>query len=676
MRNESHVEENNKKKLKQRRNFSIRINVFFFSVFLLFSILIVRLAFLQFVEGEELSAMEKRNLRRDITISPIRGNIYDQQNSPIASTTSTQSLSYRMEPGPTKEERIALAYKLEQIFIRFGDPSKAQLTAEEIIELMDVGYDINGESTKEANYAYWPRRIKSGLTKDEIAYISEHRDELPGFEVAEESTRVYDRKQVAVQLVGYLRPYSTAVNQQSRSLQLYKAEDADYRNDEYVGFDGLELMYQDVLRGENGRRTYPVNNHDQIVGHVQITPPVKGNNLHLTIHSDVQLATQEAITEHIQLLQTTGNRTYARGRNAVSGYAVAMEVDTGRVIAMASMPDYDPNVWIGGIGTEKWNEIANRYTNGTIRERYADVPTDRIGKHPSSLVPPGSVIKPLTVLVGLNEGLFRPGDTYNDTGLFTYGRNNNAKVGNSGGSRNGRITPTRAIQLSSNTFMAEMVGNKLYMNVKDPLNVWDSYMKKFGLGVSTESGLPGENPGDIYYFSTAEKLQAQFPLVNASFGQEGRYTTLQLAQYVSMLANQGKRYKPLFVDKITTYEGDLVEEVQPELLNEEEFPQAYWNVLKEGMKSSVDGFQGVPYTFVRKTGTSEWQVAGKHVDNAVFIGYAPADNPKIAVAVIVPEGGFGAYGAAPIARQIFDAYDQYIGLDGIPKGASDSEETE
>ncbi|WP_010271256.1 peptidoglycan D,D-transpeptidase FtsI family protein [Paenibacillus senegalensis] len=674
MSNGSHDSDQNKKKIRQRRNFSIRINVFFFAVFLLFSVLIIRLAFLQFVEGEELSAIEKRNLRRDVTISPIRGNIYDQQNYPIASTTSTQSLSYRMEPGPTKEERIELAYKLEEIFQKFGDSTKTQPTAEEIIELMDVGHDINGEPTKEANYAFWPRRIKSGLTKEEIAYISEHRDELPGVEVAEESTRVYDHNQIAVQLVGYLRPYSTAVNQQSKPLQIYKGEDADYRNDEYVGFDGLELMYQDVLRGENGRRSYPVNNRDQIVGHVQITPPVKGNNLHLTIHSNVQLATQQAITDHLQLLQTTTNRTYARGRNAVAGYAVAIEVDSGRVIAMASMPDYDPNVWIGGIGTDTWNEITHRYTNGTIRERYADLPADQLARHPSSLVPPGSVIKPLTVLVGLNEGLFRPNDTYNDTGLFTYGRNNNAKVGNSGGARNGRITPARAIQVSSNTFMAEMVGNKLYMTVPDALNVWDSYMKKFGLGVSTESGLPWENPGDIYYFSTAERLQAQFPLVNASFGQEGRYTTLQLAQYAAMLANQGIRYKPLFVDRITTYEGELVEEIQPEILNQEEFPQAYWNVLKEGMRSAVDGFDNVPYTYVRKTGTSEWQVGGQNVDNAVFIGYAPAENPKIAVAVVVPEGGFGAYGAAPIARKIFDAYDQYIGLDGVPKGASQGDE--
>lgn len=663
------VEETQKREIKKRIGFSIRINVFFFCIFLLFSILIVRLAILQFVQGEELTAWEKRNLSRPIYISPIRGNIYDREESPIASTTSTQSVSYRIEPGQTKEEKIELAKKLEDIFIRFGDPSVEPMTAEEIIERMDVGFDINGNESKAPAYTYWPRRIKSGLTREEIAYISEHRDELKGLEVEEESTRVYDPRQIAVQLVGYLRPYSTAINQKSKSLDRYKEENSDYLKDEYVGFDGLELMYQDVLRGQNGVRTYPVNSREQIVGQAEITPPVKGNNLFLTIHNEVQLATQQAITDHLELLQKhPPNATYAKGRNAKAGYAVAIEVDSGKVVAMASMPDYDPNVWTGGISTEAWNAIQNRYTNGTIRERYADVPDDQVGKFASSLVPPGSVLKPLTVLVGLNEKLITPNERYNDRGIFTYGKNNNAKVRNSDYRAYGPISPARALQVSSNTFMAERVGNQLYTKVKDPLDVWHSYMTQFGLGVSTGSGLPGEIEGDYYYYETAKKLQAQFPLINASFGQEARYTTLQLAQYAMMLANKGKRYKPLFVDRITTYDFELVEKVEPELLNEVSFPDEYWKVIKEGMSSKVDGFDGVPYTYVRKTGTSEWEIARKHVDNAVFIGYAPADKPKLAVAVVVPEGGFGAYGAAPIARKIFDAYDQYIGLDGIPKG--------
>ncbi|GIP40747.1 penicillin-binding protein 2 [Paenibacillus sp. J31TS4] len=665
----SHLEDPQKKETQKRRQFSIRINVFFFCIFSLFSILIIRLAFLQFVEGKELAALEKQYSKRDITISPIRGNIFDRNSSPIASTTSTMSVSYRIEPGQTKDQKIALARKLADIFAQYGDNAKAPITAEEIIKKMDVGFDLEGKETKSPTYTFWPRRIKSGLSKKEIAYMSEHRDELLGLEVSEESTRVYDSRNIAVHLVGYLRPYSTASNQKATWLQRYKTDETSYLNDEYVGFDGLELMYQDELRGKNGSRTYPINNKEQIVGQVEVTPPVKGNNLFLTIQKDVQLAAQQAITDHLSMLRNNPpNNFYALGGRAVAGYAVAMEVDTGKVVAMASMPDYDPNVWTGGIQPDEYAKIENRYTNGTIRERVPDLPKDQIPKHPSSLVPPGSTLKPLTVMVGMAEGILGPYEPYQDNGIYYYGKDNSGRVRNSDNKAYGRLTVSSALEHSSNTFMAAMVGNRLFSMVKNPVDVWDSYMKKFGLGVTTGSGLPGESAGVSYYYENTQKYKAQFPLINASFGQEARYTVLQLAQYTTMLANKGKRYKPQFVNEIRTYEGELVKTFEPEILSEEKFSDTYWNVIKEGMKSRVDGFDGVPYSFVRKTGTSEQDVGGKRIDNAVFVGYAPAENPKLAIAVVVPEGGFGAYGAAPIARKIFDAYDQYIGFNGVPKG--------
>jgi penicillin-binding protein 2 len=130
-----------------------------------------------------------------------------------------------------------------------------------------------------------------------------------------------------------------------------------------------------------------------------------------------------------------------------------------------------------------------------------------------------------------------------------------------------------------------------------------------------------------------------------------------------MLANRGKRLKPQFVTKITDYEDHVVQEfTEPIVLDEVDYPEEYWDTIQNGMLSSVQGFDGFPYSFRRKTGTSQSDIAGKLVDNAVFIAYAPAENPKLAVAVVVPEGGFGGLGAAPIARKIFDAYDKYVGL--------------
>jgi penicillin-binding protein 2 len=282
-------------------------------------------------------------------------------------------------------------------------------------------------------------------------------------------------------------------------------------------------------------------------------------------------------------------------------------------------------------------------------------------------------MKPLSVLIGLNEGLFTPSTIFQDTGVFYFGKKGYQRpITNSQGHVYGNIDGAGAIEHSSNPFMAAMVGNKLYMrgetNGKSSVEIWDDYMKQFGLGVLTESGLPNESKGVIEYFSEAERGSAQSALIFASFGQQGRYTTLQLAQYATMLANRGKRLKPQFVNEIKDAGGKLIQTFKPEILNTVDIPAAYWKEIEDGMsKVSSQGFEGFEYSYRRKTGTSEQDVASRRAENAVFIAYAPAENPKLAVAVIVPDGGFGGYGASPIARQIFDAYDEEVGLTGVPK---------
>jgi penicillin-binding protein 2 len=676
------AEEKQKQEWQKRRHFSIRINMFFFFTFLLFSILIVRLAQLQFVQGTAFSAEEKRSRNKDIIIAPIRGNIYDIKGAPIAYTISAQSIFYRVQQTnkkTEKAERIALAKQLEQIFANYGDKSITQPNASEIIKSMDVGIDINGIKTKDASsigITFMPRRIKTNLTKAEVAYISEHRDELKGVEISEESTRFYDTDTdkgsfIAPQLIGYMRPYNTA----STNLGFYKSVEG-YLNEEYVGYDGLELLYQNDLRGKPGSKSYPINAKEQIIGHVQITPPDKGHNLILTMDKAVQVAAQKAVSNHLDFLKKSPDKFYALGNQAAAGYAVAMEVDTGRVMAMVSMPDYDPNLWIGGnMSQTNYDKIQYRYTNGAIRQRYGDFSDSKeLGKHPTSLIPPGSTLKPLTILIGLKEGLISPYTTYSDSGTFLYGKNNNSKISNSDGHAYGLLSPAKAIAVSSNTFMAEKIGEPLYLRKSDksPIEIWDQYMKSFGLGILTGSNLPNESAGLKEYIDN-KSLSTQAALVLGSFGQSARYTTLQLAQYTMMLANHGKRYRPQFVDSIKTYDGQLIKKIQPELLDQVEFPDAYWKVIEDGMsKVGYTGFEDVPnaitYTVNRKTGTSQQNVGGKTIDNAVFIAYAPADHPKLAVAVVVPEGGFGKFGAGPIARQIFDAYDQSFGLYGVPKG--------
>jgi penicillin-binding protein 2 len=660
-----------KRELRNRRHFSFRLNVFFFATFFVFSTLIVRLALLQFVEGPSLKAEEHKIGTRDVPIPPIRGNIYDSEGRPIAYSTSTQSLYFTLETGMKEEEGRALAARLVEVFDRYGDPAKKPLTAEQVFEYMDFGGKIN--------YPYQPRRIKTGLTQKEIAYFSEHRDEFKGIEVVEESVRQYSPDKIAVQLVGYMKKLSGA-----KSLDKYKDINTDqddptmkYLSSEEVGFDGLELMYQDELRGRNGVKSYPVNSESKIVGAMQLTKPVKGDNLFLTINMDVQLAAQKAIMDHLQFMkEAPASSTYHDGYLATTGYAVAMEVKTGKVVAMASMPDYDPNLWQGGISSKDYDAVKFFTGNGAIREVQAPYADDEERKkHPSSLVFLGSTQKPLSVLIGLNEKLITPSTTWNDPGYFEFGaKGHEVKVRNASSAANGPLTPTRAIAKSSNAFMAANIGNGLFKKYKgttEAVDVWDSYVKQFGLGVTTGSGLPGESKGDANYYNSAKRDSVQSALIYASFGQQGRYTALQLAQYAATLASRGKRMKPQFVNEIRDAEGHVVQPYQPEVLNTVEFPEAYWRTVENGMKQvNVQGFEGFPYEFMRKTGTYQQDVAGKRLENGVFIAYAPAEDPTLAVAVVVPQGGYGGWSAAPIARKIFDAYDRAIGLTGTPRQSS------
>lgn len=673
MQNTSDLDDKNQKhEGKLRRRFSLRINIFFFVTFVLFSTLIVKLAYVQFVEGPSILA-NSTTTTGSVFISPVRGNIYDKNEAPIATSRSTQTLFYEMSMSNSYETNKKIANTLAELFAKYGKTEDDKLTMEQIYDSMDTYYDFNGVERAPKQRHFWPRRIKSGLVNEEIAFIAEHKDELPGLVVMEESIREYDEdpnKQIAVQLVGYMGKYSGIVDKNNEVGTFYrsKAPSSSSKNEyinDYVGVEGIEYMYEDELRGKSGVKEYPINSRQEVVGEVKITYPEKGQNLYLTIDRDVQLAGQNAVKETLARLQTSSNKYEKLGSKATTGYAVAMEVDTGRVIAMVNYPDYMPIDWYS-MTTEKYKNTLNLIPNGTIMDRRVNLQDPKeLAKRASSLVYSGSVIKPLTVLVGLKEGLFGPYDTYRDVGELKYGRDNKASVKNSEPHAPRTLTATSAIKVSSNTFMGSMIGLGLY-NRSDyykgkgttPIDVWDGYMKSFGLGVPTGSGLLGEYKGYRDYTLT-ENSSVQNNLVFASFGQGAKYTTLQLAQYTAMLANKGKRMKPLFVDKMTTYDHQVTHTYKEdiEVLNTVEFTEAQWKAVQDGMRSDAEGFpDDYPLQVARKTGTSQSSIARQEINNATFIAYAPIDKPKLAVAVVVPEGGYGRYGAAPIARAIFDAY--------------------
>lgn len=649
---------------------NLRVNVFFFGTFFIFCILIIRLAILQFVEGPELRKLETSGQVKNFPLQPIRGSIIDASGTPLAYSTSSQALYITLlkdysssDRGEQNRPEIAkLATEIVKVFNKYGDPTAKKLTVDDVMEAMDLDYKLQ--------LGYEPRRIKADLTSNEVAYFMEHKSEYPSIEIVEESRRQYDPDKVAVQTIGYLKEFRG-----SKDLKKYKELNAKnktqkdsgltYTEQEKVGVDGLEMMFQDVLRGKNGYMGIPINPRNMADGVPTMIPPEKGYNIHTTIHKDIQLAAQKAIVDQLKWLRThpVSGKLYSE---AQTGYAVAMEVDTGNVVAMASMPDYDPNVWEHG--TDDWETVMSHYGNGTISP-YA---SGRSGNNLESLVLLGSTVKPLTVLIGLDEKLFGPNDYYIDQGAAFFG-NDNSRVRNSGNKVFGALNARKAIETSSNAFMVDWIGEGLYNKYgSKSVEVWDKYMKDFGLGVSTQSGLPYEHVGIVEYNNIEQAGSYLAAMAYASFGQSGKYTTLQLAQFASTMANRGERIKPQLASKIEDQSGQVIKEFGREVLNKVVFPEPYWEEVIAGMNTQgLRDFEDFKYDFARKTGTSEQDIyvngQRKRLENGVFIAFAPREKPKLAVAVVIPEGGFGYQSAAPVARKIFDAYDAVYGLDGSPK---------
>lgn len=329
--------------------------------------------------------METSRNTKDIPLAPVRGPIYDATGEvALAYSEPVQSLyvllyeDYRNDE--RRQEAEELAHDLAAVFKQFNPGDKEQPDAEEIIKRLDLDY--------QKTFGYVPRLVKSDLSTKEIAFFMEKKADYPGVMVLEENIRKYDPDGVAVQVVGYTREFKRAPD----SIAKYKAirEGAStqrdpglvYHEEEKVGFDGLELQYQEELRGRSGYQSIDIDARNLPDGTMLQTPPEKGYSLVSTINKEIQMAAQEAITDELRRLP-----------KAITGYAVAMEVDTGNVVAMASMPDYDPNDW-------DYDKIKYVFRNGTTE---SFPPNDDKPSRAESVVLLGSVIKPLSVLIGLKE---------------------------------------------------------------------------------------------------------------------------------------------------------------------------------------------------------------------------------------------------------------------------------
>lgn len=648
------------KELEEGR-FIRRFNLIFFLIFLLFVILVLRLSYLQLVEGEKyVRAAEALSIRTVSTPAP-RGWIYDAKGEVLVNNKPVYTITF-LDENLSKERILSLATRLEQLLL----PVNAAYNRTYILEKMDTGYvyvpkkeyaDRIKKERDEGTYTfrpeewevvkyppnmprYLPRSIISDIPMEVMFTIEEHRTDFPGISVIVDSMRQYKKGAFAAHILGYMRQIPPNLADE------YLAK--GYSLNEQVGYAGVEKYYENQLRGTPGKREVRVNNVAKTLETKEVVAQKPGNNLVLTIDADYQQKVEQILAEEVKNLQTRKNNPLPNVKSAI---AIVMDPKTGAIKALANYPQYDPNIYNSpDFGKRYKSEVFGREQNTAIAGYFA----------------PGSTVKMLSVMIGLQEGLVTPNEKILSTGSYKVGNliKRDYKPGGFGW-----VDARQALQKSVNTYMYELAmrlahypeSKTLY---KQKFEVIDQYHAEFGLGRLTGIDLPGEN---VAWRAPTEELGR---LADAMIGQYDNYTPIQIVQYVSTIANGGYRMRPYVVQEIREPEdnmagpGKLLWKREPEVLNKVDIKPEYLKVVQEGMRmvtepggTAYGTFAGLPIHVAAKTGTV--QRTGNNT-NGLMVGYAPYEDPEIAFVVVVPGGAGGSDSAGPIARRIVAAY---FGLD-------------
>lgn len=472
-----------------------------------------------------------------------------------------------------------------------------------------------------------PYTLAEDVDVSTVIQIKERSYELSGVMVTESTIREYVAGDIAPHLIGQIGPIYAE--------EYAELKDQGYAMNDTIGKSGIEEAFESQLRGENGKRTITLNANGEVIDATVTQSPVPGNSIMLTLDLDLQRIAQDSLEDEIQWLQANGEE--GEGKEATAGAVVAIEVKTGEILAMASYPTYNLATYNQDYNTllaNPDNPLFNRALQGT----YA----------------PGSIFKPLVGTAGLQEGLITPSYTYTCNHVYTYYDDYQPKC--LGWHPN--YTVMDALRVSCNIFFYDL-GRRL------GIDTLLDYAKQFGLGEPTGIELPeaiGHMASPAYSESIGE-IWNPGDVLQASIGQgKSLFTPLQLATYTATLANGGVRMKTHLVKSIHTYNLDeTVEEIEPEVVVDMDLSDTAVSAIRDGMirASGQNGYSGTsgayfgnyPISVASKTGTPE--TTG--YPNGTYICYAPADDPQIAVAVVIENGYHGYWGAA-VAKAIFDEY--------------------
>ena len=612
--------------------FRFRVTFAAGAVLLAFALLLARFVYLQVVQHDYYSTRAEDNRISLVPIPPNRGVIVDRSGVVLARNYS----AFTLEITPSK-----IAGKLDE-------------TIDNLSKLIEILPKDRRRFRKllEESKSFESIPIRTRLSDEEVARFTAHRYRFPGVEVNARLFRQYPLGAVGSHAIGYIN----RLNKADQATIQRSNQESNYRGTDHFGKTGLEQKYEFQLHGETGYEEVEIDAGGRAVRSLSRTAPVSGNNLTLTLDIKLQEITEKAF----------GDR---------KGALVAIEPSTGGILALVSTPTFDPNLFVDGIRTEDWDLLNNSPDRPMLNRAL------------NGAYPPGSTFKPFMALAALETGKRTPNQTISDPGFFTFG-NHTFRDDKKGG--HGLVDLYKSVVHSCDTYY--------YLLANDMgIEAIARFMAPIGFGSKTGVDIEGESEGILpspewkkrRFKKPEQKKWFAGETISIGIGQGyNSYTPMQLAQATAALANDGVLFRPHLVKYITdtkTGEKTLIEPEPLRILpwkkqNVDLVKKSMVGVVKEG--TAARAFAGAGYESGGKTGTAQvFSLKGADYkasklkkdlhDHALYIAFAPVDKPKIALAVLVENGGFGAQSAAPIARMVLD----YYLLGKLPKGAAQDDTT-
>ncbi|EEG78143.1 penicillin-binding protein 2 [Dethiobacter alkaliphilus] len=584
-----------------------RLRVFSAVVLLIVLVLSARLAWLQIYQYEHYVERAENNRERQLPISAPRGEIFDANGELLAAN------------------RAGFAVSILDINLR-----EADFVIEYLSELLDMSEeDIRDKIYNERFRSFAPIRLANNVSPEVVAKIEERRMDLPGVIIETQPVREYVHNSLAAHVLGYVGPIS---QDQIRAAQ---AQGIMYRGTDDIGRGGVEATWEQYLRGEEGKLLVETNRYGRRTRVLEQEEPVPGDSIYLTLDSRLQDITERALDDVISGLIEDGHD------QAGKGSVVILDPNSGAILAMASYPDYNINTFRAD--KEEFDAL-NKDPNEPLYNKAI------MGGYPV-----GSTFKMLPGIAALEEGLINERSTVTCRGSATYFGSATRRCW----SVHGTLSIVPAIAKSCNIFFYEMG----YRLGTDRLT---DYAEDFGFGSSTGlTDLRGEISGLI----NSRKYRSNYQpgdLLGSAIGQGHIITPLQLANYTAMMANSGIHYRPYLVQQAVSHGGEVTFTAEPEVLNHLDYDESTWDINRRGMEAvtvaggTAPSMARLPVKVAGKTGTAQTDPDRDLYAHSVFVGYAPADNPEIAFAVLVEYAvdtrRWRSSAAVPIVSQIIEEY--------------------